>query len=123
MMRAMASDTGRRIRKRRQVLGMTQAALGAAVGVSESTVANWERGRHFPLRYQGKLEHILGITLDDDDGTPGLPSIVAENSDLYVVTVIWGTEALTAAERLGLIRDWLRRNHPERLGDAEEPAG
>ena len=57
---------GTRIKKRRQVLGMTQQQLADAVGVSKSTVANWESGKHFPLRYLGKLEAVLGVTLGGD---------------------------------------------------------
>ena len=60
-----------RIRKRRQVLRMTQADLAAKLGVAKSTVANWERGKHFPVRYQGPLEEILGIDLDAADAAPG----------------------------------------------------
>lgn len=60
------SSIGARIRKRRQVLGMKQHELAAAVGVDRSAVSNWERGRHLPQRYQGKLEDVLGISLDDE---------------------------------------------------------
>jgi len=57
---------GARIRKRRQVLGMRQHELAAKVGVDRSAVSNWERGRHLPQRYQGKLEEVLGISLDEE---------------------------------------------------------
>ena len=74
----MAADTslGTRIRKRRQVLRMTQERLAAMLGVSKSTVANWERGKHFPLRYMGALEDVLGTSLEDDN--PPEPRISAE---------------------------------------------
>jgi transcriptional regulator with XRE-family HTH domain len=122
MMCAMKAGYGERIRKQRQRLGLRQHELAALVGVDRTAVSNWEREVHFPDRYEGKLEQVLGIPIDEG-GTQGLPRLVADNSDYYVVTTIWGHEEMTAAERLGLIRDWLRRNHPERLGDAEEPAG
>lgn len=68
----MAADTaiGTRIKKRRQVLDMTQQSLADALGVSKSTVANWESGKHFPLRYLGKVEAVLGVTLEDEAEEP-----------------------------------------------------
>jgi len=70
----MAADLriGTRIARRRQVLGMTQQELAAALRVSKSTVANWENGKHFPLRKLGKIEAVLGIRLDSDPGRPPL---------------------------------------------------
>jgi len=84
---------GSRIKKRRQVLGMKQHELAAAVGVDRSAVSNWERGRHLPQRYQGKLEEILGISLDEPD-MPAIPAdiemairrnttMTPEEKDLY----------------------------------------
>lgn len=62
----MAADTpiGTRIARRRQVLGLTQQDLAAKLGVSKSTVANWETGKHFPRRYIGRVEDVLGVRLD-----------------------------------------------------------
>lgn len=60
----MATDgIGTQIRKRRQVLGMTQDELAAELHVSRSTVTSWESGKHFPLRYLGAIEHVLGVSL------------------------------------------------------------
>lgn len=42
---------------------LTQQQMAEELGVSKSTVANWERGEHFPLRYAGVLEELLGITI------------------------------------------------------------
>lgn len=81
-MQVMAADSiGTSIRKRRQILGMKQGDLARAVGVSESTVSNWEQGKHFPLRYLGKIEAILGITLDTDEGAPPIPPELQEKLD------------------------------------------
>jgi transcriptional regulator with XRE-family HTH domain len=55
---------GHRIERRRQVLGMTQEELARRVGVNRASIGNWESGRHFPKRYLGKLEEVLGIQLD-----------------------------------------------------------
>ena len=42
---------------------MTQVQLAEALGVSPSSVADWERGASYPLRYAGKVEELLGITI------------------------------------------------------------
>lgn len=63
-----AAAIGTTIRKRRQVLGMTQQQLADQLGVSKSTVANWEIGKHFPLRYLGAIEEALGVSLDGGGG-------------------------------------------------------
>jgi len=64
----MAKDIriGARIRKRRQELGMNQQELAERVGVHASSVISWESGRHFPRRYLGKIEAVLGVSLDDE---------------------------------------------------------
>jgi len=48
------------IKQTRQELGMTQAQLGAAVGVSERTIQNWEWGKTAPTPSQVKaIERLL----------------------------------------------------------------
>lgn len=42
---------------------LTQEQMADALGVSKSSVANWERGEHFPLRYAGAIEELLEITI------------------------------------------------------------
>lgn len=73
----MATDhlLGVRIARRRHVLGLTQAELAAEVGVGKSTVVAWENGHHFPKRKLGKLEAVLGITLNDDGDRDGMDTI------------------------------------------------
>jgi transcriptional regulator with XRE-family HTH domain len=73
---ASGSPIGTRIAKRRQVLGITQDELAHELRrltgrpVSPSTVANWERGKHYPQRYLGALEEVLGVSLEDDGPDP-----------------------------------------------------
>ncbi len=63
-----------RIAKRRQALRMTQGELAAKLGVSKSSVANWESGKHFPKRKLGLVEAVLGVSLDDEESEePELP--------------------------------------------------
>ena len=54
---------GARIARRRHELGLSQVELAAVLGVSSSTVANWERGASYPLKMWGKVEQALGINL------------------------------------------------------------
>lgn len=42
---------------------MTQKQLAGALGVSPSSVANWERGASYPAKYAGLIEEVLGITI------------------------------------------------------------
>ena len=49
----------------RKIAGLTQKGLGLAVGVSESTVINWEKGRTEPTVNQAqKISEVTGIPLD-----------------------------------------------------------
>lgn len=62
----LVPDFGRRIRLRRQALGLTQEELAERVGVDPSSVISWEKQRHKPARWQGKIEAVLGISLSPD---------------------------------------------------------
>jgi DNA-binding transcriptional regulator YiaG len=42
---------------------LSQRELADLLGVSKSTVANWEVGKHFPLRKAGAIEEALEITI------------------------------------------------------------
>ncbi len=99
----MATDPaiGTRIRKRRQILHMTQDALAATLGVAKSTVANWESGKHFPLRHLGAVEAVLGVSLDgapadDDLGRP---------RDQWEASVLADID-LPAADKRQLVTDY-----------------
>jgi putative transcriptional regulator len=49
----------------RKIANLSQKELGLAVGVSESTVINWEKGRSEPTVSQAyKISEITGIPLD-----------------------------------------------------------
>lgn len=97
-MGADPAATGTRIRKRRQVLRMTQEDLAAALGVSKSTVANWERGKHFPLRYLGAVEATLGVSLDTP--SPRDELVPADEWERLVLA----DETLPYGERADIVR-------------------
>ena len=103
MMRGVQGESvAARIRKRRQVLGMRQRDLAALLDVSPSTVANWETGKHLPRRYLGKVEQVLGISLEDE-AEQQLPQIVRDNYDDDAVRAVWAQKRISADARLGMI--------------------
>lgn len=65
---------GDRIAKLRHQRDMTQIELAEALGVSPSTVADWERGARFPKRKLGKIEQFFGKPVDYDDETGAPPA-------------------------------------------------
>ena len=72
------TSTGVAIRRARQLKRMTQHQLAEAVGVSDTSVRNWEDGTHFPLRYQALVEDLLGIRIEPDpSGDAGMAGQVA----------------------------------------------
>lgn len=49
----------------RKIAGYTQKSLGNELGVSESTVINWEKGRSEPTVNQAqRISELTGIPLD-----------------------------------------------------------
>jgi transcriptional regulator with XRE-family HTH domain len=67
-----------RIRNRRQELGWLQQELADRVGVDRVTVSNWETGKQKPERYIGKLEQVLGVSLEDDTEEDDLDELEQE---------------------------------------------
>ena len=59
----MPDPVGILIARARQRRRLTQSQLAAVLGVSESTVADWERGEHYPLKYAGLVEAELVIDI------------------------------------------------------------
>ncbi len=100
------ASTGERIARRRQEMRLTQRDLADRLGVSRGTIANWERGKHFPLRYRYLVEQVMGISLDE---TPGLPKIVAANLDDPRVAELWRT-SLPEQTRLEMITFLLEKD-------------
>ena len=54
---------GLKIKRARERLRWTQEQLGAAVGVSQKTIDNWENDRRYPRSSIGALEEVLNIDL------------------------------------------------------------
>lgn len=64
-------SVGLTIARARQRKRMTQKQLARKLRVSTSTVANWEGGKHFPLRHAGAVEALLGIELPEREELAG----------------------------------------------------
>lgn len=110
-MLAMTDATiGSKIRKRRQVLGLTQQELADKLHVAKSTVANWESGKHFPLRYLGAVEQALGIDLD----------VTAPPVDPRLQRMIDG---LTPEEKAHVIAQLTGQPPPANPGKGQDEAG
>ena len=55
-----------RIKDLREAKGLTQEALGALLGVNQSTIASWESGKKSPtLPNLVRMADYLGVTLDE----------------------------------------------------------
>jgi transcriptional regulator with XRE-family HTH domain len=57
---------GHRIRRARERKRWSQRELAAAIGVGTRSVGRWERGEAVPRNAIGALEHVLGISLEED---------------------------------------------------------
>jgi transcriptional regulator with XRE-family HTH domain len=63
----------RTIRELREARGWTQLELATRLGVTPSTVYNWERGRHEPRAGQlREMARLFGVGMDDV--APALPA-------------------------------------------------
>lgn len=58
---------GTAIQRARQRKRMTQQELADLLGVSKTTVTNWETGTHYPQRYIGAVEEVLDVTLPEPE--------------------------------------------------------
>ena len=110
----MATDgIGSKIRLRRQQLRLTQAQLADRIGVHVSTVTSWEKGRHFPARYQGAVEAELGITLTAEPE----PEIYTDPTERQ----IWEDPTLPEGQRREFIRQ-LRQARADHASRQHRPS-
>jgi transcriptional regulator with XRE-family HTH domain len=97
MIPGMAANFGTRIKLRRQALGMNQEQFAERIGVHVSTVGTWEKGQHFPERYQGAIEAVLGISLTEDGD--GQPDVYTDPDE----AALWSLTRYSEEERRALI--------------------
>jgi DNA-binding XRE family transcriptional regulator len=53
------SSVGEKLKQRRQSLSLTQQQVADVLGVSVTTVKNWEAGRHIPKLYLAILRTVF----------------------------------------------------------------
>lgn len=83
------SSFGENLRRWREDAGLTQADLAEAMGVTQQTVSDWERGVGMPHRSRAvDLERILGleprtiVLAIHDELDPGEVEVSASGADL-----------------------------------------
>ncbi|EGJ33038.1 MULTISPECIES: helix-turn-helix transcriptional regulator [Moorena] len=62
------TNLGDNLKKRRESLNITQREIAHELGVTVTTVQNWEAGRHIPKLYPNQLKalcDLLKVTLDE----------------------------------------------------------
>ena len=119
MIAVMVRDTvatGLMIAKRRTMLNRTgdlripaeppmrQEDLAARLGVAPSTVANWERGKSYPVRYLGALEAVLGISLTSSPEVQPEPEVQPDLAD-PAEALIWRMTRYSEQERREFLLD------------------
>lgn len=61
-----AHDVGTEIRNRRRTLGLTQADIAEATGLSQQAISSIEKGRSLPgLDTAVRIARALGVTVED----------------------------------------------------------
>ncbi len=62
------ASVGEKIKQRRESLKVTQRQVANELGVTVTTVQNWEAGRHIPKLYPAQMKalcDLLNFTLED----------------------------------------------------------
>jgi transcriptional regulator with XRE-family HTH domain len=112
-----ADVIGARIAKRRHQLGWSQIELARRLGVSPSSVANWERGASYPLKTLGRVEQVLGVPLDGPpEPKPPPPPLISPEVEAAVRA---GAESPEEAEAL---LDAMRERKLSRLRNRRDGA-
>jgi transcriptional regulator with XRE-family HTH domain len=91
--RPVSGCTARRLRAARAATGWSQARLAAALGVSQSTVANWEAGRGLTLENARRTYRLLRETK---------PSPRLEPHQLQELRALRGWSQAELAQRVGV---------------------
>lgn len=119
---------GTRIKLRRQELGLRQQDLAERIPkagnrkghVNRTTVAAWEAGTHYPGRYLGAIESVLGIRLGGEPPRPAIPpGLLADMrrqlGDEHVATMLAALEETSAARAVRAERPGQRRRVDRRI--------
>jgi transcriptional regulator with XRE-family HTH domain len=78
LMEVKMTGVGERIRKGRQMNGLTQSQLASKLGCSINTISRWEHDRNLPSKKDmEKISSILGIDIEADEELSVHPSELA----------------------------------------------
>jgi len=92
---------GRRIKRARERRRISQAQLGAALGVSQKTIDNWENDRTYPKSSIGALEDFFGIDLSAEERKrPRIPARILEAVTSEIADPAERAEMLRAIEEV-----------------------
>jgi SOS-response transcriptional repressor LexA len=98
-------SVGSRIRTARVAKGLSPAALGKLVGVSRTTVENWEKDKHSPTKKQiPKLMNALQMRASDFNpyGAGGVSPLDPTRKLVLVPLIEWSDLKLVQAGRLNM---------------------
>ena len=106
-MEAIGESAGERIRRLRQVRGLSQAALAARLGVSQTAVTAWELGKR-PVRavYVEPLARALGVDVLDlcaDHAAQAAPSAGPREAMLHEALLHVIEHVMEAAINAGVV--------------------
>ncbi len=62
------ASLGEKLKQRRESLNLTQRKIAMELGITVTTVQNWEAGRHIPKLYPAQMKalcDLLKFTLED----------------------------------------------------------
>lgn len=64
-----------------QKKGLTGVALARSIGVADSLISHWRKGRvYVPEKYREPISKLLGVPMDELFDARGLPKLVEEPS-------------------------------------------
>lgn len=114
--RRLYLEMGVRVRRRRDALKLTQEDLAGIIGVSRSSVANIERGRHFaPVHLLLALAEALNVDMGDLLPTHGqLETLIEQSRDVPKLVSIGGESSLMTPQVVQLVGEFLT-HQPEPL--------
>lgn len=104
-------ELGARVRRKREVLDLTQDELAFSVGISRSSIANIERGRqHAPVHLLFQLAEELHVGVSDLLPTRDeLVALVDASRDVPKLVSIGGEARLMPAGMVQLVGEMLTR--------------
>lgn len=113
----MKLNIGENIRKRRREAGLTQEALGDALGVSFQAISRWENGTSYPdIEFLPTLAKYFGVSVDVLLGYKEEATPVRLGELLQAFSAESRSEKPNIEHVIGIIRE-IRRDYPNYIDD------